>query len=62
MKRSILNFPSIPSDLLDTRKDESQPILPDQVRSSHPPIYVIGENGKNVTKVSSHPHVPPTKG
>ena len=64
MKRTILNLASIPCDLLDgSRKDDCHaPILAADQRIYSPPIYVIGENGKNVTKVSAHPHIPPTKG
>lgn len=68
MKRALMNFPSIPCDLLDSSKrEDTSPILQDNVTIGHgggrtPPIYVIGENGRNVTKISPHPHVPPTKG
>lgn len=74
MKRAFLSFPSIPCDLLDSgkNKEDTIPIIPPTTTNSNgttitggrnnPPIYVIGENGKNSTKVSSYPHVPPTKG
>ena len=66
MKRAVLSFPSIPCDLLDSgknRSEDSVPILAEITNiSRNPPIYVIGENGKGTTKVSAHPHIPPTKG
>lgn len=65
MKRALLNFPSIPCDLLDSsssKKEDFVPILLDSGGGRTPPIYVIGENGKNTTKISPHPHIPPTKG
>ncbi|KAI9562460.1 hypothetical protein GHT06_009893 [Daphnia sinensis] len=69
MKRALLNFPSIPCDLLDSSKREDfAPILQESVPANiapngrTPPIYVIGENGKTTTKISPHPHIPPSKG
>ena len=68
MKRALLKFPSIPGDLLDSGKREDfVPILQDSppnnaISGRVPPIYVIGENGKSTTKISTHPHIPPSKG
>lgn len=74
MKRAVLNFPSVTCDLLDSsKKEDAVPILLDISSSSGtsggsgnlagrtPPIYVIGENGKNVGKVNCHSHPTPTK-
>ena len=41
----------------------SSSIFSSQRHSPSQPIYVIaGENAKSATKISSHPHIPPTKG